>query len=151
MTWWRNEPKKMILRFKHHTLSCEARRQHLIRGRSPDLQVNAIRQPSHSVIEQWLSTPARSLLTVARPCGIFTRFPFHSPVEGEHLRNNKYVSWRDVSSQSQTQQPLVRELNERLVARVEFWPALRYYARECAIRSNRVTPAFGSTSCSLDA
>jgi hypothetical protein len=28
--------------------------------------------------EQWLQLPGRSLLTVAHPCGILTRFPFHS-------------------------------------------------------------------------
>ena len=35
-----------------------------------------------------IELPARSLFTVARPRGIFTRFPFHSPIEGEHLRRN---------------------------------------------------------------
>jgi hypothetical protein len=34
--------------------------------------------------EQWFQMPSRSLLTVAHPCGIFTRFPFHSSAD-EHL------------------------------------------------------------------
>jgi len=35
--------------------------------------------------QQWPTTPARSLFTVARPRGNFTRFPFHSPIKDEHL------------------------------------------------------------------
>ena len=40
------------------------------------------RLPSRST--QWHSA-GRSLLTVAGPCGILTRFPFHSIPTGEHL------------------------------------------------------------------
>ncbi len=39
--------------------------------------------------KQWLNLPVRSPITVARPRGNLTRFPFHSPIEGEHLKQMK--------------------------------------------------------------
>src|SRR5215467_13759343 len=50
------------------------------RGRSPDSQVDASPDTFPFLKRNsGYAEPARSLLTVARPCGIFTRFPFHSP------------------------------------------------------------------------
>src|SRR5579863_686356 len=49
----------------------------LTRGRSPDSQV--IAQPAAFPFRRTVACAGRSLLTVAGPCGIFTRFPFHSP------------------------------------------------------------------------
>jgi hypothetical protein len=56
------------------------------RGRSPDSQVIANSGYLPIPYEQWSKCRIRSLFTVAQPCGILTRFPFHSPVEGKHLR-----------------------------------------------------------------
>jgi len=50
------------------------------RGRSPDSQVIATPAAFPLPKEQWLHA-GRSLFTVARPCGIFTRFPFHPPLK----------------------------------------------------------------------
>jgi hypothetical protein len=61
----------------HHPLSIEAGRIQL-RGRSPDLQVNAIQAAFPFHVRNSGNSAGSSLLTVAGPRGIFTRFPFHS-------------------------------------------------------------------------
>jgi len=69
---------------RSHSLSSEARRKRHYRGRSPDSQV--IAKPARLPIpEETVACymPVRSLLTVARPCGNLTRFPFHPPPFGE--------------------------------------------------------------------
>jgi hypothetical protein len=51
------------------------------KGRSPDLQVNA--SPATFPFRRTVVHYAgRSLLTVAGPCGTFTRFPFHPSRDG---------------------------------------------------------------------
>ena len=69
------------------SLSCEATRQRrAVPGRSPDSQVTAFQAAFPSLKQQWpISVLKRSLLTVARPCGNSTRFPFHSQDCREHL------------------------------------------------------------------
>ena len=64
----------------HQLLKCGAWRKRYLRGRSPDSQVITKPAAFPFLAEQWLTTPARSLLTVAQPCGNLTRFPFHSPL-----------------------------------------------------------------------
>src|ERR1700720_2960915 len=52
-----------------------------LQGRSPDSQVD-VKPATFPFLERNSGSALnrlRSLLTVARPCGILTRFPFHSP------------------------------------------------------------------------
>ena len=69
-----------------------------LQGRSPDSQVHAQPATFPFLGEQWLIEPARSLLTVARPCGIFTRFPFHSPAKARTSEQFYYYHTRPARS-----------------------------------------------------
>ena len=66
----------------------------MTQGRSPDSQVIANRRPSHFRRNSGYNLPVRSLLTVARPCGIHTRFPFHPPPKGREPWNSLWVPYR---------------------------------------------------------
>ena len=73
-------------------------------------------QPSRPSRGQWQIMPARSLFTVARPCGIFTRFPFHSPVQDECLkRHHQYHDTRLRSNNCDRWQSRVHARRENLL------------------------------------
>ena len=69
-------------------VSCECASCVALRGGPVSLFDQAMKREPDENSVAWMS-PVRSPLTVARPRGIFSRFPFHSPIEGEHLETDE--------------------------------------------------------------
>jgi hypothetical protein len=79
---WRGMLKRWGSRYCHHPAGSFHRPLSREAWRNPEAGLLTYRSsrnrlPSRSSGEQWFVKPVRSLLTVAGPCGLLTRFPFH--------------------------------------------------------------------------